>query len=41
MDKVKLQNERIVSEIIAVKEKWENETLGELKELKETLIKSL
>lgn len=41
MDKVKLQNERIVSEIIAVKEKWENETLGELKELKEALIKSL
>ena len=41
MDKVKLQNERIVSEIIAVKEKWENETLGELKELKEALNKSL
>lgn len=41
MSDVKSVNEVIVSEINDVKEKWENETLGELKELKEALIKIL
>lgn len=41
MSDVKSVNEVIVSEINDVKEKWENETLGELKKLKEALIKSL
>lgn len=41
MSEVKTVNEFIVSEIEDVKKKWENETLKELKELRDVLHKSL